>query len=178
MNRKNNKQWYSSSNTKQPTGTVEHQANYAEQTCRHIEAFDTIYMCSEGDKVPLKVTGAGSVATKALAAGELPPPHMIDTLHEIYEAARLAKPSIVVDAESQYFQKGIARAAVEPMRRYNTRDDTFTRLPDMSMLSEENPESSKESSGRRVALGCQACARHVYGHGRTVECTRHQRGHR
>ncbi|KAK5630631.1 hypothetical protein RRF57_006346 [Xylaria bambusicola] len=80
----------------------------------------TVYMTSNGDKVALKLTGAGPIVTAALATGDLPPKHMLDALDEICLAVRETKAQIIVDAELQRFQKGIARTAVMLMRKYNT----------------------------------------------------------
>ncbi|KAH8165916.1 hypothetical protein CIB48_g2322 [Xylaria polymorpha] len=113
------------SKTEQATGSAVQQADTAEQKCEEIEAWrtgtlQTVYMTGNGDKVAIKMTGAGALATKAFAAGELAPKQMMDALDEICQAARQTKSCIVIDAESQHFQRGIARTAVTLMRKYNT----------------------------------------------------------
>ncbi|KGO41333.1 Proline oxidase [Penicillium expansum] len=80
---------------------------------------ETIYMTEAEDYLAVKLTGAGVKVTKAFAAGELPPQQMMDALHEVCTKAKDRKVRILVDAESQHFQKGIARVAVELMRTYN-----------------------------------------------------------
>ena len=67
-----------------------------------------------------RLTGAGPTATEAFAAGQIPPRQMLDALDEICEAARKNKAQIIIDAESQHFQKGIAKTAVMLMKKYNT----------------------------------------------------------
>ncbi|KAI0533139.1 proline oxidase [Xylaria digitata] len=95
------------------------------EKCEDIEAWrvgtlQTVHMAGDGDQVAIKMTGAGPVATKAFAAGNLPPKQMMDTLDEICVAASQIKSRIVIDAESQHFQKGIARTSVALMRKHNT----------------------------------------------------------
>ncbi|CAG8898185.1 unnamed protein product [Penicillium egyptiacum] len=92
--------------------------------CPSIEAWregtvETIYMTEAEDYIAVKLTGAGVKVTEAFTAGELPPQQMMDALHEICTKAKDRKVRILVDAESQHFQKGIARVAVELMRKYN-----------------------------------------------------------
>ncbi|KAF2964537.1 hypothetical protein GQX73_g9048 [Xylaria multiplex] len=95
------------------------------EKCEDIEAWrvgtlQTVHMTGDGDQVAIKMTGAGPVATEAFAAGNLPPKQMMDALDEICEAASQVKSRIVIDAESQHFQKGIARTSVALMRKHNT----------------------------------------------------------
>lgn len=59
------------------------------------------------------------MVTKALTAGELPPQQMLDALDEICMASRKRQSRVVIDAESQHFQRGIAKTAVYLMRKYN-----------------------------------------------------------
>ncbi|KAJ5430291.1 Proline dehydrogenase [Penicillium cf. griseofulvum] len=92
--------------------------------CPSIEAWregtvQTIYMTEAEDYLAVKLTGAGSKVTEAFAAGELPPQQMMDALDEVCTKAKDRKVRILVDAESQHFQKGISRVAVELMRKYN-----------------------------------------------------------
>ncbi|KAI3224471.1 hypothetical protein DTO012A9_7234 [Penicillium roqueforti] len=92
--------------------------------CPSIEAWrkgtvETIDMSDAEDYLAVKLTGAGIKATEAFAAGDLPPQQMMDALDEICTKAKDRKVRILVDAESQHFQKGIARVAVELMRKYN-----------------------------------------------------------
>ncbi|KAJ5039880.1 proline dehydrogenase [Penicillium rubens] len=92
--------------------------------CPSIEAWregtvETIYMTEAEDYIAVKLTGAGAKVTEAFTAGELPPHQMMDALHEVCTKAKDRKVRILIDAESQHFQKGISRVAVELMRKYN-----------------------------------------------------------
>ncbi|KAI0975086.1 proline oxidase [Xylaria arbuscula] len=106
-------------------GSIVERDDTVEQKCEEIEAWrkgtlQTVHMTGDGDQVAIKMTGAGPLATEAFTAGELPPKQMMDALDEICQAARQAKSRIVIDAESQRFQRGIARASVMLMRKHNT----------------------------------------------------------
>ncbi|CAI7587357.1 unnamed protein product [Penicillium glandicola] len=99
-------------------------ANASVSQCPSIEAWragtvETIYMTEAEDYIAVKLTGGGAKVTEAFAAGELPPQQMMDALHEVCTKAKDRKVRILVDAESQHFQKGISRVAVELMRKYN-----------------------------------------------------------
>ncbi|KAI0521534.1 FAD-linked oxidoreductase [Xylaria bambusicola] len=99
--------------------------NVGKEKCAEIESWragtlQTVYMTNNGDKIALKLTGAGPIVTEALAAGSIPPKQMLDALNDICLAARETKAQIIVDAEQQRFQKGIARTAVMLMQHYNT----------------------------------------------------------
>ncbi|KAJ5131036.1 uncharacterized protein N7515_007075 [Penicillium bovifimosum] len=92
--------------------------------CPSIEAWqagtiETIYMTEAEDYIAVKLTGAGPSVTEAFATGELPPPQMMEALDEVCTKAKDRKVRILVDAESQHFQKGISRVALELMRKYN-----------------------------------------------------------
>ncbi|RYP88191.1 hypothetical protein DL769_000289 [Monosporascus sp. CRB-8-3] len=92
--------------------------------CANVEAWrlgtlETASMLTEGDQLALKLTGAGPLATKAFAAGNLPPQQVLDALDEVCQACKKRKARVLVDAESQYYQKGIAKVTVELMRKYN-----------------------------------------------------------
>ncbi|OQE08286.1 hypothetical protein PENVUL_c010G02414 [Penicillium vulpinum] len=98
--------------------------NAAVYQCPSIEAWrkgtvETIYMTEAEDYLAVKLTGAGVKVTDAFAAGELPPQQMMDALYEVCTKAKDRKVRILVDAESQHFQRGISRVAVELMRKYN-----------------------------------------------------------
>ncbi|KAI1421239.1 proline oxidase [Xylaria sp. FL1777] len=106
-------------------GSTAQRADTIKQKGEEIEAWrtgtlQTIHMTGDGDQVAIKMTGAGPSATEAFTAGELPPKQMMDALDEICQVARQAKSRIVIDAESQRFQRGIARTAVMLMRKHNT----------------------------------------------------------
>ncbi|EPE04394.1 proline oxidase [Ophiostoma piceae UAMH 11346] len=95
------------------------------ETCPHIEAWrigtlHTVAMLSPGDQLAIKLTGAGALANEAFAQGKLAPPQLMAALDDICIASRHRKARILVDAESQHVQKGIARTAVDLMRKYNT----------------------------------------------------------
>ncbi|KAF2019445.1 pyrroline-5-carboxylate reductase [Aaosphaeria arxii CBS 175.79] len=80
---------------------------------------DTIDLISEGDVLALKTTGAGITVGKAFNNGDLPPQQMLDALDEISTRCKERGIKIIVDAESQHFQKGIARVTLELMRKFN-----------------------------------------------------------
>ncbi|KAJ5612857.1 hypothetical protein N7510_006051 [Penicillium lagena] len=92
--------------------------------CASIEAWregtlKTVDMMEEDDYLAVKLTGAGVKVTEAFAAGELPPKQMLDALDEICERCKERKVRMLVDAESQHFQRGISRVTLELMRKYN-----------------------------------------------------------
>lgn len=66
-----------------------------------------------------RMTGAGATVTKAFSAGELPPQAMLDALDEICNKCKDRSVRILVDAESQYYQRGIARVTLDLMRKHN-----------------------------------------------------------
>ncbi|KAI0139002.1 FAD-linked oxidoreductase [Hypoxylon sp. NC0597] len=109
--------------TEQGMGTAAHEeSNFTK--CPSIEAWrvgtlETVSMLGEGDQIALKLTGAGPLVTKHFAAGKLPPQQMIDALDDICRACERQNARVVVDAESQHYQKGIARTTIELMRKYN-----------------------------------------------------------
>lgn len=59
------------------------------------------------------------MANEAFTAGELAPQQLMDALEEICSMCRDRGVQVLVDAESQHYQAGIARTAVDLMRRYN-----------------------------------------------------------
>ncbi|KAF2446557.1 pyrroline-5-carboxylate reductase [Karstenula rhodostoma CBS 690.94] len=83
----------------------------------------TVDMINKGDVLALKTTGGGAAVGAAFHRGELPPPQMMEALDEIATRCKDRGIQIIVDAESQYFQKGIARTSLELMRKFN-RDPT------------------------------------------------------
>ncbi|KAK6810960.1 hypothetical protein RU639_013227 [Aspergillus parasiticus] len=92
--------------------------------CEHIEAWregtvKTVELLGEDDYLAMKLTGAGPVVTEAFAAGELPPVQMIEALEEICQKCKDKGARILIDAESQHFQKGIARVTIDLQRKYN-----------------------------------------------------------
>lgn len=56
----------------------------------------------------------------AFCKGELPPQQMLDALDEIAVKCKSRGIQIIVDAESQHWQKGINRTTLELMRKFNT----------------------------------------------------------
>jgi hypothetical protein len=56
----------------------------------------------------------------AFHRGELPPQQMLDALDKIGSKCKDRNIQIIVDAESQHYQKGIDRASLEMMRKFNT----------------------------------------------------------
>ncbi|KAE8154139.1 FAD-linked oxidoreductase-like protein [Aspergillus avenaceus] len=92
--------------------------------CSNIEAWrkgtvDTVDLLGEDDYLAVKLTGAGPAVTSAFTAGELPPAQMMDALEEISTKCKDRGVGIVVDAESQHFQRGIHRVTLDLMRKYN-----------------------------------------------------------
>ncbi|KAJ5997089.1 hypothetical protein N7522_008749 [Penicillium canescens] len=79
----------------------------------------TVDMLDGEDYLAVKLTGAGTKVTEAFAAGELPPQQMIDALDEICTKCKAKNVRVLVDAESQHFQKGIHRITLDLMRKYN-----------------------------------------------------------
>jgi hypothetical protein len=65
------------------------------------------------------LTGAGVQVTEAFAAGRAPPEQFVDAINEICAACKARSIRVIIDAESQHFQKGIAAISVEMMRRFN-----------------------------------------------------------
>ncbi|KAA8645766.1 uncharacterized protein ATNIH1004_007185 [Aspergillus tanneri] len=92
--------------------------------CPHIEAWregtvKTIKLLDKGDYLPVKLTGTGPSVTQAFSAGEIPSQQMIDALGEICTKYKDRNVRILVDAESQHFQRGIHNMALELMRKFN-----------------------------------------------------------
>ncbi|KAL1608131.1 hypothetical protein SLS60_003070 [Paraconiothyrium brasiliense] len=79
----------------------------------------TVDMIEKGDILALKTTGGGPAVGEAFHRGELPPQQMMDALDEIATKCKERGIQIIVDAESQHFQKGIARTSLELMRKFN-----------------------------------------------------------
>ena len=106
-------------------GTSAVAASASSAACPHIEAWragtlHTVGMLSPGDQLAIKLTGAGPSANAAFAQGQLAPPQLMAALDDVCAAARSREARILVDAESQHVQKGIARTAVALMRKHNT----------------------------------------------------------
>ncbi|KAF1359908.1 FAD-linked oxidoreductase [Lizonia empirigonia] len=80
----------------------------------------TIDLIEEGDILAIKTSGAGPTVVSAFNKGELPPQQMLDALSEIGTKCKERNIQVIVDAESQQYQKGIARVALEMMRKFNT----------------------------------------------------------
>ena len=70
-----------------------------------------------------RLTGAGRAVLEAFAAGEAPPRQMIDALNHICGECQKRGMTVIVDAESQKFQKAIDKVTLDLMRRFN-RDGT------------------------------------------------------
>ncbi|KAG2411517.1 hypothetical protein HFD88_009073 [Aspergillus terreus] len=79
----------------------------------------TIDLVDEGDYLALKLTGAGPAVTDAFSKGDLPPTQMLTALRDICTKCQEKGVRIIVDAESQNFQRGIARVTLDLMRTYN-----------------------------------------------------------
>lgn len=67
-----------------------------------------------------RTTGGGPAVADAFCKGELPPQQMLDALDEIAVKCKERGIQIIVDAESQHWQKGIGRTTLELMRKFNT----------------------------------------------------------
>ncbi|CRK18999.1 hypothetical protein BN1723_011737 [Verticillium longisporum] len=80
---------------------------------------ETVDLLGDGDQLALKLTGAGPLVCDALTAGQLPPKAMMDVLHEICRRARSKNARIIIDAESQHYQKGICLVGMELAHIYN-----------------------------------------------------------
>lgn len=79
----------------------------------------TVDLIGKGDILAIKTTGGGPAVGAAFNRGELPPQQMMDALDEIATKCKARGIKIIVDAESQHFQKGIARTTLELMRKFN-----------------------------------------------------------
>ncbi|KAI1861298.1 uncharacterized protein JN550_010977 [Neoarthrinium moseri] len=79
----------------------------------------TIELIAEGDMLALKMTGAGSKVTAAFVAEQTVPQQFLDALDEICAACKARSIRIIVDGESQHFQKGIAATTLQLMNRFN-----------------------------------------------------------
>ena len=66
-----------------------------------------------------RTSGAGISVVNAFSKGELPPQQMMDALEEIATKCKERHIQIIVDAESQHYQTGIARVTLELMRKFN-----------------------------------------------------------
>ncbi|KAI9150799.1 FAD-linked oxidoreductase [Paramyrothecium foliicola] len=124
--------------------------------CPHIEEWragtkETVGLLSDGDILAIKMSGAGPSVTKAFASGRPPPQQFIDALNEIFHECKANSIQVIVDAESQHFQKGIAATTLDLMRKFN-RDGTavvystyqayLKRTPDV--IAEHLDAASKE----------------------------------
>ncbi|KAI4604333.1 hypothetical protein KJ359_000468 [Pestalotiopsis sp. 9143b] len=92
--------------------------------CSHIEDWragtaETVELIDDGDYLAVKLTGAGPLVTEAFAAGRAPPKQFMDAIREICASCKSRSIRVIIDAESQHFQKGIAAAALEMMREFN-----------------------------------------------------------
>ncbi|KAK3202373.1 hypothetical protein GRF29_161g952883 [Pseudopithomyces chartarum] len=79
----------------------------------------TVDLIGKGDILAIKTTGGGPAVGDAFHKGELPPPQMVEALEEIATRCKDRGIKIIVDAESQHFQTGIARTTLELMRKFN-----------------------------------------------------------
>ncbi|KAH7398743.1 FAD-linked oxidoreductase-like protein [Phaeosphaeria sp. MPI-PUGE-AT-0046c] len=80
----------------------------------------TVDLISEGDILAIKTTGGGPAVVEAFARGEFPPQQMLDALDQVAVKCKERGIQIIVDAESQHWQKGISRTTLELMRKFNT----------------------------------------------------------
>lgn len=97
-------------------------------SCKHIDEWrkctlETMKLIEHGDYLALKLSGAGPSVTEAFATGQPAPQQFTDALEEICAKSKARSIRVIVDAESQHFQKGIATATLDAMRQFN-RDGT------------------------------------------------------
>ncbi|KAI9925480.1 proline dehydrogenase [Aspergillus wentii] len=85
----------------------------------------TVEMVGDGDFLALKFTGAGPLATQALASNKPLPGQMMSALREICTRAIQRNARIFIDAEQTSVQPGIDAVALDLMRLYN-RDGAAT----------------------------------------------------
>lgn len=123
------------------TGLADQELHSLVDHCPNIETWrkgtlETVDQLEDGDYLAVKyvyisphtpaltsnharLTGAGPSVTEAFSAGELPPPQMMEALHEVCVRCKDRNVRILVDAESQHFQWGILRVTLDLMRKYN-----------------------------------------------------------
>ncbi|KAI1206252.1 pyrroline-5-carboxylate reductase [Annulohypoxylon truncatum] len=92
--------------------------------CPHLEEWrvgtlKTVDLIEEGDILAVKLTGAGPKVTQAFIEGLPPPQRFLDAIDEICAACKSRSIQVIIDAESQHFQKGITKVGLEMMRRFN-----------------------------------------------------------
>ncbi|KAH7028777.1 FAD-linked oxidoreductase-like protein [Microdochium trichocladiopsis] len=83
---------------------------------------ETAALVDAGDFLALKLTGAGPRVTGAFTAGHEAPPQMMDALRTICSECKRRGVRVIVDAESQHFQKGISLTTLRLMREFNADD--------------------------------------------------------
>ncbi|KAI1458942.1 pyrroline-5-carboxylate reductase [Annulohypoxylon moriforme] len=96
----------------------------AADLCPHLEEWrvgtlETVGLIEEGDILAVKLTGAGPLVTQAFAEGRPPPQRFLDAINEICAACKSRSIQVIIDAESQHFQKGIAAVTLDLMRKFN-----------------------------------------------------------
>ncbi|EUC35629.1 hypothetical protein COCCADRAFT_34872 [Bipolaris zeicola 26-R-13] len=79
----------------------------------------TLDLISKGDILALKTTGGGPAVSAAFSQGSLPPQQMLSALDELATKCKQRGIQIIIDAESQHWQHGIARTTLELMRKFN-----------------------------------------------------------
>ncbi|KAH8730551.1 FAD-linked oxidoreductase-like protein [Phaeosphaeriaceae sp. PMI808] len=94
-------------------------SNDADIEAWRVGTLNTANLISEGDILAIKTTGGGPAVVEAFAKGELPPQQMLNALDEIALKCQQRGVQIIVDAESQHWQKGISRTTLELMRKFN-----------------------------------------------------------
>ncbi|KAI4680041.1 uncharacterized protein J4E88_005932 [Alternaria novae-zelandiae] len=94
-------------------------AHDADVEAWRVGTLGTLDLISEGDILALKTTGGGPGVSSAFSKGELPPQQMLDALDEIAIQCKARNVQIIIDAESQHWQAGIARTTLELMRKFN-----------------------------------------------------------
>ncbi|KAI5926860.1 proline dehydrogenase [Camillea tinctor] len=80
---------------------------------------ETIDLVGEGDMLALKMSGAGARVIEDFSTGQTPSRQFLDAVEEICNECKKRSIRVVVDAESQNFQKGIAQVTLDLMRTFN-----------------------------------------------------------
>ncbi|KAI2467896.1 proline dehydrogenase [Annulohypoxylon bovei var. microspora] len=88
--------------------------------CPHLEEWrvgtlETIDLIEEGDILAVKLSGAGPKVTQAFVEGRAPPQRFLDAINEVCAACKSRSIQVIIDAESQHFQKGIAAVTLDLM---------------------------------------------------------------
>ncbi|KAF7533726.1 hypothetical protein G7054_g6844 [Neopestalotiopsis clavispora] len=137
-------------------------ANAAEpEYCQHIEDWragtaETVDLIDDGDFLAVKLTGAGPLVTKAFHEDRAPPKQFMDAIREICASCKSRSIRVIIDAESQHFQKGINAAALDLMREFNREGTAVVYNTYQAYLKQTSGNIAKhleEASQDRFTLG-------------------------